>query len=33
VFCVIDGNEKHTAMALASIAMLEKAPAKILSPA
>ena len=33
VFCVIDGIEKHTATALASIAMLEKAPAKIASPA
>jgi hypothetical protein len=26
VFCVTDGIEKHTATALASIAMLEKAP-------
>ena len=34
VFCVIDGKEKHTATALASIAMLdEKAAAKISSPA
>lgn len=33
VFCVIDGAEKHTATALASIAMLEKAPVKIPSPA
>jgi len=34
VFCVIDGVEKHTATALASIAMLdEKAAAKIQSPA
>jgi uncharacterized protein (TIGR00369 family) len=33
VFCVTDGIEKHTATALASIAMLEKAPAKISSPA
>jgi hypothetical protein len=30
---VTDGIEKHTATALASIAMLEKTPAKILSPA
>jgi uncharacterized protein (TIGR00369 family) len=34
VFCVIDGVEKHTATALASIAMLEeKAEAKMASPA
>jgi uncharacterized protein (TIGR00369 family) len=33
VFCVIDGVEKHTATALASIAMLEKTPPKIPSPA
>jgi uncharacterized protein (TIGR00369 family) len=33
VFCVTDGIEKHTATAMASIAMLEKAPAKISSPA
>jgi acyl-coenzyme A thioesterase PaaI-like protein len=34
VFCVIDGVEKHTATALASIAMLdEKAAARIPSPA
>ena len=34
VFCVTDGVEKHTATALASIAMLdEKAAAKIPSPA
>jgi uncharacterized protein (TIGR00369 family) len=33
VFCVIDGAEKHTATALASIAMLEKPPARIPSPA
>ena len=33
VFCVIDGVEKHTATALASIAMLEQAPSKITSPA
>src|ERR1700687_1375440 len=34
VFCLIDGVEKHTATALASIAMLdEKAPARIASPA
>ncbi|WP_454618685.1 PaaI family thioesterase [Bradyrhizobium cenepequi] len=34
VFCVIDGEEKHTATALASIAMLdEKAAARIESPA
>src|SRR5260221_3509527 len=34
VFCVIDGKEKHTATALASIAMLdEKAAARIPSPA
>ena len=34
VFCMIDGVEKHTATALASIAMLdEKAPARIPSPA
>ena len=34
VFCVIDGVEKHTATALASIAMLdEKAAGKIKSPA
>jgi uncharacterized protein (TIGR00369 family) len=33
VFCVIDGIEKHTATALASIAMLEKAPVEIASPA
>jgi uncharacterized protein (TIGR00369 family) len=34
VFCVIDGVEKHTATALASIAMLdEKAAARIQSPA
>jgi uncharacterized protein (TIGR00369 family) len=33
VFCIIDGTEKHTATALASIAMLEKAPAKMTSPA
>jgi len=34
VFCVIDGVEKHTATALASIAMLdEKVAAKIQSPA
>jgi uncharacterized protein (TIGR00369 family) len=34
VFCLIDGIEKHTATALASIAMLdEKAAARIPSPA
>src|SRR6185503_6003354 len=34
VFCVIDGKEKHTATALASIAMLEeKAAARIPGPA
>jgi hypothetical protein len=33
VFCVTGGIEKHTATALASIAMLEKAPAKSSSPA
>ena len=34
VFCVIDGVEKHTATALASIAMLDdKAAARIQSPA
>ena len=34
VFCVIDGVEKHTATALASIAILdEKAAARIQSPA
>jgi uncharacterized protein (TIGR00369 family) len=33
VFCVIDGTEKHAATALASIAMLEKPPARIPSPA
>lgn len=34
VFCVTDGVEKHTATALASIAMLDdKAAAKITSPA
>jgi uncharacterized protein (TIGR00369 family) len=34
VFCVIDGVEKHTATALASIAMLdEKAAARISNPA
>jgi len=34
VFCVIDGKEKHTATALASIAMLdEQAAARIQSPA
>ncbi|HEX9472346.1 MAG TPA: PaaI family thioesterase [Bradyrhizobium sp.] len=34
VFCVTGGIEKHTATALASIAMLdEKAPAKMTSPA
>jgi hypothetical protein len=34
VSCVIDGVEKHTAIALASIAMLdEKAAARIQSPA
>ena len=35
VYCVIDGVEKYTATALASIAMLdeEKAPARIPSPA
>jgi uncharacterized protein (TIGR00369 family) len=33
VFCVIDGAEKHTAIALASIAMLESAPARTPSPA
>jgi uncharacterized protein (TIGR00369 family) len=33
VFCLTDGIEKHTATALASIAMLESAPAKISSPA
>ena len=34
VFCLIDGVEKHTATALASIAMLdEKAAARIPSPA
>jgi uncharacterized protein (TIGR00369 family) len=34
VFCVMDGIEKHTATALASIAMLdEKASARIPSPA
>lgn len=32
VFCVIEGAEKHTATALASIAMLETAPARIPSP-
>lgn len=32
VFCVTGGIEKHTATALASIAMLEKVPAKISSP-
>ena len=33
VFCLIDGIEKHTATALASIALLEKAPAEMQSPA
>jgi hypothetical protein len=34
MFCLIDGIEKHTATALASIAMLdEKATARIPSPA
>jgi acyl-coenzyme A thioesterase PaaI-like protein len=33
VFCLTDGIEKHTATALASIAMLESAPAKTSSPA
>ncbi|WP_426434208.1 PaaI family thioesterase [Bradyrhizobium genosp. P] len=34
VFCVIDGKEKHTATALASIAMLDdEAAARIQSPA
>jgi len=34
VFCVIDGIEKHTATALASIAMLTRdVPAGITSPA
>jgi hypothetical protein len=34
VFCLMDGIEKHTATALASIAMFEeKASAKIPSPA
>ncbi|WP_338831945.1 PaaI family thioesterase [Bradyrhizobium sp. 27S5] len=34
VFCIIDGKEKHTATALASIAMLDdKAAARIQSPA
>ena len=33
VFCVIEGAEKHTATALASIAMLENAPAGKPSPA
>jgi hypothetical protein len=34
VFCLIDGVEKHTATALASIAMLDdKAAARIQSPA
>src|SRR3954468_4312462 len=33
VFCLIDGVEKHTATALASIAMLEKAPTASSSPA
>ena len=33
VFCLIDGVEKHTATALATIAMLEKARAAISSPA
>jgi uncharacterized protein (TIGR00369 family) len=33
VFCVTDGVEKHTATALASIAMLERMPAKMPSPA
>ena len=33
VFCLIDGVKKHTATALASIAMLEKARAAISSPA
>jgi uncharacterized protein (TIGR00369 family) len=33
VFCVTDGVEKHTATALASIAMLERVPAKVPSPA
>jgi acyl-coenzyme A thioesterase PaaI-like protein len=32
VFCVIDRIERRTATALASIAMLEKAPATIPSP-
>ncbi len=32
VFCLIDGIEKHTATALASIAMLEKSPAEMQSP-
>jgi len=30
---LIDGIEKHTATALASIAMLEKSPAELQSPA
>jgi hypothetical protein len=34
VFCVTDGVEKHTATALASIAMLdEKAATRLASPA
>jgi hypothetical protein len=33
VFCLIDGVEKHTATALASIAMLDEAAVKIQSPA
>lgn len=34
VFCIIDGVEKHTATALASIAMIESMPApKTMSPA
>jgi hypothetical protein len=33
VFCATDGVEKHTATALASIAMLEKTPTKMPSPA
>ncbi|MFN5716165.1 MAG: PaaI family thioesterase, partial [Bradyrhizobium sp.] len=34
VFCIIDGKEKHTATALASIAMLDdQAAARIQSPA
>jgi hypothetical protein len=33
VFCIIDGAEKHTATALASIAMLENVPARSPSPA